>query len=256
MSKFLGAAAAALVAMSAAPAAAVTNVVFSNVTGAFFGGVLTDGNAITNYSGSDTANAKIRWGVSAGEGQSGYDFNSAGTINTSLAVPGASPVVTLGEFKHLNVPIFPPSADFAFLRLTANVNIGGTDVGAKNFVFRIDHDETTNNADPCPYGGANGQGVNVNGCADRIVADFSSTSDRFSIDGIDYTLDVTGFLVDNKLVDGFTTVERQTNSALLVGRVTAFSSAVPEPDTWAMMILGFGMVGAAMRRGRPHSARA
>lgn len=28
----------------------------------------------------------------------------------------------------------------------------------------------------------------------------------------------------------------------------AFSSAIPEPATWAMMIVGFGMVGAAMRR--------
>ncbi|MBT9472342.1 MAG: PEPxxWA-CTERM sorting domain-containing protein [Phenylobacterium sp.] len=26
------------------------------------------------------------------------------------------------------------------------------------------------------------------------------------------------------------------------------SSAVPEPATWAMMIMGFGLVGSAMRR--------
>jgi hypothetical protein len=33
-----------------------------------------------------------------------------------------------------------------------------------------------------------------------------------------------------------------------------FRSSVPEPDTWAMMILGFGFVGGAMRsarRGQP-----
>ena len=33
------------------------------------------------------------------------------------------------------------------------------------------------------------------------------------------------------------------------------SSAVPEPSTWAMMLLGFGGIGAAIRR-RPKSARA
>ena len=30
-----------------------------------------------------------------------------------------------------------------------------------------------------------------------------------------------------------------------------FSSAVPEPATWAMMIMGFGLTGAAVRRRRP-----
>jgi PEP-CTERM motif len=33
--------------------------------------------------------------------------------------------------------------------------------------------------------------------------------------------------------------------------VTAVSGAVPEPATWAMMLLGFGMVGASMRRRHP-----
>jgi PEP-CTERM motif len=28
----------------------------------------------------------------------------------------------------------------------------------------------------------------------------------------------------------------------------AFSSAIPEPATWAMMILGFGLVGGSLRR--------
>jgi hypothetical protein len=30
----------------------------------------------------------------------------------------------------------------------------------------------------------------------------------------------------------------------------AVGSAVPEPTTWAMMLVGFGAVGFAMRRGR------
>lgn len=33
-------------------------------------------------------------------------------------------------------------------------------------------------------------------------------------------------------------------------RVDAFSSAVPEPSTWALLILGFGAIGATMRRRR------
>jgi hypothetical protein len=37
--------------------------------------------------------------------------------------------------------------------------------------------------------------------------------------------------------------------------VRGVGGAVPEPTTWAMMILGFGMVGGAMRSGRRHSVR-
>jgi hypothetical protein len=33
-----------------------------------------------------------------------------------------------------------------------------------------------------------------------------------------------------------------------------FSSAVPEPASWAMMVGGFGLLGAAMRRRRPNTA--
>jgi hypothetical protein len=31
-------------------------------------------------------------------------------------------------------------------------------------------------------------------------------------------------------------------------RVDAFSAAVPEPSTWAMLILGFGALGASLRQ--------
>jgi hypothetical protein len=33
-------------------------------------------------------------------------------------------------------------------------------------------------------------------------------------------------------------------------RFTAQSASVPEPATWAMMLLGFGAIGFAMRRNR------
>lgn len=49
---------------------------------------------------------------------------------------------------------------------------------------------------------------------------------------------VTSFLYDDYLGDN------------RGGLSLAFSSAVPEPATWLMMILGFGLVGVAMRKGR------
>jgi hypothetical protein len=37
-------------------------------------------------------------------------------------------------------------------------------------------------------------------------------------------------------------------------RYSAFTNRIPEPAVWMMMIAGFGMVGAAMRRRAPRSA--
>lgn len=41
-----------------------------------------------------------------------------------------------------------------------------------------------------------------------------------------------------------------------VERLSAISSAVPEPGTWALMILGMGLVGTSLRRSRMIGARA
>lgn len=38
------------------------------------------------------------------------------------------------------------------------------------------------------------------------------------------------------------------------GTITLLTPSVPEPATWAMMLLGFGAVGFAMRRTRPRTA--
>jgi PEP-CTERM motif len=38
---------------------------------------------------------------------------------------------------------------------------------------------------------------------------------------------------------------------IFVSEIQFFSNAVPEPGTWGMMLLGFGVVGSALRRRRP-----
>lgn len=58
----------------------------------------------------------------------------------------------------------------------------------------------------------------------------------------------TGFL-DFPKAYSFTSAVNGNNSAGGLGFLTV-TSAVPEPATWAMMVLGFGAMGMAMRRRR------
>ena len=45
------------------------------------------------------------------------------------------------------------------------------------------------------------------------------------------------------------------NSGSFTGNVRISTAAVPEPGTWALMLLGFGAAGIAMRRQRKHTGR-
>lgn len=238
-------------ALFASASASATTVNFTNITGTWFGAVLlAPGTPVEVYTGNGTNNAQVRWGVSTGQGRSGYDFVAPALASTTVTVPGQSPALLVGTFRHVNFPVFAPSISSIKLGFSADVDIDGTGVGNKTFVWLFGHDETTNNLVPCPYGGANGQGVNINGCADRVNTNFNGTSDFFNIAGVNYTLDIRGFLVNNAPTTQFLTTEGVVNDAQIIAQVRTLAGAVPEPASWAMMITGFGLVGAAVRRRR------
>ena len=251
--KILAAAAGAALcalAVAATPTSAAT-VTFSNVTGTWVNGVLQDGTAPT-YIANGTAGAQARWGGDAGSGQSGYNFGAIAIAPLSVNPPGGSAATNIASFDHVNVPIFAPSLSTIQLKFKTDVDVDGVAMGSRTFTYNFIHDETTNNLDPCPYGGANGQGVNINGCADRVSVNFNSQSETFDIGTEHYTLDIVGFLVGGNPVTSFTTIERQINSGYILGKLSLYTDAsnVPEPATWALMIGGFGMVGSAARRRR------
>jgi hypothetical protein len=207
--------------------------------------------------GNGTATPEIRWGGNAGNGLSGYRYAAAATpLNVDVVVNGASSLFSLGQFTHFNNPVFPPSITSAQLTISYGVSVGLTSIGNYNAVFDFTHDETTNNLDPCPHGGANGQGANINGCADRVTISLNSgLSEFFAIGGVNYTLDISGFFVPGVGSGSeFLTIEREDNTARLFGRIAAdgfTGQGVPEPSSWAMMLLGFGAVGVAARRRKP-----
>ena len=63
-------------------------------------------------------------------------------------------------------------------------------------------------------------------------------------------------MVGSKPSDGFWTKEQASNSAFIQGKINLYSLAagVPEPSTWAMMIIGFGAAGSMVRSNRRRNA--
>lgn len=255
MRSLVSAAAIAAAAAVAVPASAVTLII--DPISATWSNVLISNPATLENIGGGTGNTTIRWGDPATvNGKSGYNFTAAATpINVALVVNGASSLFTLGTFTHINRPVFPPSITGATLTISYGLKLDDgmdvLDLGTKNSVFLFDHDETPNTLDPCPYGGANNQGVNINGCADRVrVSLDEGASDFFTLNDVDYFLNIFGFQVGGVTVTEFLTIEDAINPANLRGSIAARGAlpVVPEPATWAMMILGFGMVGMGLRR--------
>ncbi|WP_374387243.1 THxN family PEP-CTERM protein [Sandaracinobacter sp.] len=241
--------AAAVAAAIAVPASAAV-VTFENIKGTWSDPI---GGDDISYSGNGTGNAKIRWGdVGHNDPQSGYDFKAISIPGLTVLPPSGSAVANIAEFRHQNYPIGAGSGiSGVTLTFNTDVKLDGAFLKNVSFVYNFSHTETPNSANPCAFGGANNQGVNSNGCADRVLVNFNSQSDFFEIGGLKYALDVVGFLVGDDPATAFLTKEERSNKAYLQGKVVLYSDAVegvPEPATWAMLIMGFGLVGVAARR--------
>ena len=239
MNRWRSAAAAAgfLFASVGAQAATVT---LSNIFGTWFDA--DPAAAITSNTGAGTASTQVRWAAS------GYDFVAAASA-AAVVPPSPSASVVIGAFSHVNFPVSSAISEIK-LRITADIDVDGTNVGNRSFVFRFLHDETPNDDDPCAYGGANGVGVNVNGCADRVQVEFTDASDSFLIGSDVYTVNIFGFNAGGSVVSDFLTAERATNTAQLLANVTLRRdvTGVPVPGTWALAGLALAVVAVQRRR--------
>lgn len=227
--------AAAMIAGAACGGSYAASVNLTNITGAWIDA--TPSASITSNTGAGTADAEIRWG-----GASGYNFLAAASAGADVP-PSPSADFVLGTFEHVNQPV-TTSITSVGLQVTADVSIDAVSFGTKVFEFRFAHDETANGDNPCAYAGANGVGVNINGCADRVSVSLLNTSDSFLVGSTLFTVNIVGFLSGGVRVTNFLTAEQQVNTAALLANVVA----VPEPSTYALMLAGLLGIGFVARR--------
>jgi len=252
---------AAAMLLSTAAVADTVNILSDSASWA--NGVST-GSTLPTYSASGTLNPQARWGIAAsGSGQSGYNFGAiANPFNASVTPGDASALFALGTFGHVNQPITGDSITSINLLYKADITVGTALTQTLNFDFKFNHDETTNSSVPCANG-PNGVGINSNGCADHVQTAFSGFSQIFSINNIDYTLNILGFGyldINNNLVktQDFWTEELGNRDATLYAKIVTTAeigggglSTIPEPSS--LMLMGLGLAAFLTKRRRQFS---
>lgn len=200
------------------PAAAVT---ITSVNG-----VWQNANVIGGSADGLGTNALL-WGRAPnGWDQSGYTFQSgAASIDTNV-----DEAFTIGSFTHNNRPIFSNGPTLNSADLAISFTIAGSDETYQS-VFSFDHQETLNNARMCANGETRASAVNARGCADSVTAVLNEdASQGFFVDGLEYALDISGFLFADGLLNTFWTQENADNTAALQASYRLISDEATPPN--------------------------
>jgi hypothetical protein len=172
---------------------------------------------------------------------------------------------------HRNQPINEPSLDSVTLRSTLTLtpfDPAGAGLPSQSLDFVIDFLETPNGANPCANGGAQGVGVNSNGCGDIFVIDQSSLNFPFQYDlGLGHgpqTYFISFFEQSGGLNPlpaaactaagvappclGFVTPEGANTTFNFAAVITTAPVSIPVPGTLATMGLGLLLLGWRRKR--------
>jgi hypothetical protein len=208
--------------------------------------------------------AALAAGVATGAQATTFRFDTdpfAGT--TALETPGRQ---VIGD--ELFIPTFDPAVDQ--IEFDSNVfGVGPFLNTFTGFAANLPDDEPfqfivlrTLDADNDP---TNGNQMNAALAADLIAARLSTSgsgagffayfNSALNLPRLVFSTDLSSSTADLKVLARFTGEAGQAGVDFLAGgnprlAAAAGSGAVPEPAAWALMIVGFGMAGATVRRAR------
>ncbi len=240
-----------------------------------------DTNSICDSAGDCTAptgvtvvnNKSLRWGDSTGEGRSGLDITNSPS-NQNVTTNG--PAVANVSITHINKPITGTTLRSLNILSTLTLTPSSPpDVALPDatLTFTVRYLETPNGADPCADGGANGVGVNANGCADIYVTDANSLNFPFFYDLGTGAGPIQYFISFFELTSGlnplptdacnavpgasapclgFRTPEGQDTTVQFASLITTERVSIPEPGTLAS--LGLALLGMGFFRRRKAAA--
>jgi hypothetical protein len=175
-------------------------------------GALANGNTNTFTSGPDTFRT---WQLSLNGFGNTVFLNAGDTVNATVTLDGAFTVPGSNEMF------------IGFDLLGDFLPVGASNNGSMTFFSFSGPTGLSNNT----------VGTNCGNCLSSIA--FLGAQGPVTFNQIQ-----TSFTIDT-----LTTVDFPAYGAQLSYQLRDMTSAVPEPATWAMMLIGFGLVGAAMRRG-------
>jgi hypothetical protein len=224
--------------------------------------------------GTVVNNQRLEWGSGTSGPSSLQIGNSPANVDiTTNGPPGANISVT-----HANNPISSPSGELDSVKLISTLTLTpkvppALGIPPQTLTYTILFDETPNADNPCIAGGANGVGVNLNGCADVFVIDFDSLNFPFfyDLDGPGGPLQNQQYFITfyeltsalNPLLPaacetagstspckGFLTPEDTTTTFQFAALITTEPVSIPEPGTLAALSVGLLALGVVRRRRR------